>query len=145
MSIDTIDANFIRTFAAEGYVKPALKRGESTFSIPVKVVEAELKKAGLPIGRTPLVCSALRGKKFQEENKILLDHWDGPPSGQSTTVVFHYRVAGTGKGSHGQETPAERAFRLTEKLRGIMKEEIASHGGAEGFIRWVRSDEDDAA
>lgn len=43
-----------------------------------------------------------------------------------------------------EETPAERAFRLTEKLRGLMKDEIAAHGGTEGFMRWVRSDEDAA-
>jgi hypothetical protein len=27
----------------------------------------------------------------------------------------------------------------------LLKDEIAAHGGAEGFIRWVRSDEDDEA
>jgi hypothetical protein len=43
------------------------------------------------------------------------------------------------------ETVSERAFRLTEKLRGLMKDEIAAHGGTEGFMRWVRSDEDEYA
>jgi hypothetical protein len=43
------------------------------------------------------------------------------------------------------ETPAERALRLTEKLRGLMQDEIAAHGGTEGFMRWVRSDEDEEA
>ena len=40
------------------------------------------------------------------------------------------------------ETPEERACRLTEKIRGILKDEIAEFGGAEAFIRWVRSDHD---
>jgi hypothetical protein len=35
-------------------------------------------------------------------------------------------------------------LRVANKLHGLMKEEIAAHGGAEGFIRWVRSDEGDA-
>lgn len=144
-----IDANYIRRFASDGYVKPALTRGESTFSIPVKAVEADLKKIGLPSGRTPLVCSALSGEKFQEENGILLDHWEGPPSRQSTTVVFHFRLAdvATGKLSESRavESPEARAMRLSEKLRGLMKEEIAAHGGTEGYLRWVRSDNEETA
>jgi hypothetical protein len=43
------------------------------------------------------------------------------------------------------ETPEEKAFRLTEALRGLLKDEIAAYGGTEGFMRWVRSDEDEDA
>ena len=42
-----------------------------------------------------------------------------------------------------EESPEERALRLTEKLRGSLKDELAEYGGAEGFMKWVRSDEDD--
>ena len=41
------------------------------------------------------------------------------------------------------ESPEERACRLTEKLRGLLKEELAEYGGAEAFVRWVRSDGDE--
>jgi len=46
-----------------------------------------------------------------------------------------------------EETPSARAFRLTERLRGLLKEEIAAYGGTEAFIRWVRgySEDEDAA
>jgi len=142
----TIDADYIRRFASDTYVKPARQRGDSVISIPVKAVEADLKKVGLQNSRTPLVCSALGGNKFQEENRIVLDHWDGPASRQSTTVVFHFRLRGSEASqglTPGKETPADRAFRLTEKLRGLMKDEIAAHGGAEGYLRWVRSEDED--
>jgi hypothetical protein len=43
------------------------------------------------------------------------------------------------------ETPSERAFRLTEKMRGLLKEELAEYGGGEAFLRWIRSEEEDAA
>jgi hypothetical protein len=69
--------------------------------------------------------------------------------------VVHYRVAEQGRVATSSglvteqpvsESPAERAHRLTEKLRGLLREELAEYGGAEGFIRWVRSDdEEDAA
>ena len=32
---------------------------------------------------------------------------------------------------------------MTEGLCGLLREEIAEIGGAEAFVRWVRSDEDD--
>jgi hypothetical protein len=70
-------------------------------------------------------------------------------------VVVHYRVLSggvTGRANQSEsagralmETPEERAFRLTEKLRGLMKEEIAAHGGAEGYLRWVRGEDEEAA
>lgn len=141
-----VNADSIRKFAVENYVQPARERGQVQFSIPVGPVETILKKAGLPNGRTPLVCSSLRGNKFQNENGIVLERWEGPPSGQSTTVVFHFRFndANASQPTPVTETPEERAFRLTEKLRGFLKEEIAAYGGAEGFMRWVRSDDDES-
>jgi hypothetical protein len=44
-----------------------------------------------------------------------------------------------------EEDPTARAFRLTEKLRGLLKEELAEYGGGEAFLRWVRSEDEDAA
>jgi len=40
------------------------------------------------------------------------------------------------------ESSRDRAYRLTESLRGLLREEIAEHGGAEAFVRWVRSDDE---
>ena len=138
-----VGADDIREFAREKYVEPAKRRGESQFSIAVKAVETGLRPRGLETGRTPLVCTSLSGNKFQRENGIVLDHWDGPPSGKSTTVVYHFRFADTPVTSGGSyETSEQRALRLTESLRGLMKQEIQKHGGTEAFLRWVRSDED---
>jgi len=153
-----IDANYIRQFAREVYLKPALKRGDEVVAIPVKAIEAELKKSGFTSGRTPMVCSALSGKKFQQENEIILDRWEGPASGQSTTVVYYYRRADnlhpSGATSTPEsvsapaavsESPEARAKRMVEGLKGLLRDEIAAYGGTEGFMRWVRSDEDEAA
>jgi hypothetical protein len=153
-----IDANYIRQFAKEFYLKPALNRGDEVVAIPVKAVETELKKSGFTSGRTPMVCSALSGKKFQQENEIILDHWEGPASGQSTTVTYYYRWAGAQRKSGTAsvpgpgkapaallEDPEARAKRMVEGLRGLLREEIAAYGGTEGFMRWARSDEDEAA
>lgn len=147
----TINADYIRKYAAENYIKPARNRGESKIAIPVGKIEADLRKVGLETGRAPAVCSALRGRKFQKENEVLLDHFEGPPSGQSTTVVFHYLLpeakasVGTPESKvqpEAKETSEEWALRLTGKLRGLLKEELAEYGGGEAFLKWMRSEDD---
>ena len=40
------------------------------------------------------------------------------------------------------EDALARAKQLTEALRGLLKEELRKHGGAEAFVRWIRSDKD---
>jgi hypothetical protein len=42
------------------------------------------------------------------------------------------------------ETPEEWAHRVTGKLRGLLKEEMAAFGGGEAFLRWVRSGDEGA-
>jgi bisphosphoglycerate-dependent phosphoglycerate mutase len=88
---------------------------------------------------------------------LVIEGVDGPPKKLSTTVVVRYRVANpeANTGSTGLkekleqaspvETPEEWALRVTGKLCGLMKDEIAAMGGGEAFLRWVRGyDEEDA-
>jgi hypothetical protein len=46
--------------------------------------------------------------------------------------------------SSKEETPEAWAHRLTGKLYGLLKEEMAACGGGEAFLRWVRSEDEDA-
>lgn len=147
----------IRAFAKAKYVNPAVRSGKTQFSIRVRDVVNELKPEGFPQHNTPQVCNALTGRKFLRENGIEIDKVEGPPSGQGPRVVVYYRVGSSNASAVKQleqstensevpiETRSERAFRLTEKLRGILKEELAEYGGGEAFIRWVRSDDEEAA
>ena len=147
----------IRKVAQTRYVQPAIRSGRRELSINVKDLLGDLRAEGFPTHHTPQICSALRTTKFLRENGLEIEEVVGPPSKQSTTVVVKYRVkdAGAGSATSGsrlaegmepeQEDPSDRAFRLTEKLRGLLKEELAEYGGAEAFLRWVRSEDKDAA
>jgi hypothetical protein len=150
----------IRNLAEIRYVRPAIRAGKHQFSIRVRDVLNDLEEGGKSgAGRTPQVCSTLQTKKFLNANGLEIESVDGPPKKQSPTVVVHYRVranppasgetpkSGTGPVVAGlSESPSDRALRLTEKLRGLLKEEMASYGGGEAFLRWVRGhDEEDAA
>lgn len=145
-------SDLIRSWAKEKHVEAARSSGLAGFSIAVRDILNELKDKGLPPGHTPQVCNALRSSKFVRENGLAIVSVDGPPSLQSPTVVVHYRFLESGTAEQkssadpeatrpASETPEEWAYRLTEKLRGLFKEELAEFGGAEAFMRWVRSDD----
>jgi hypothetical protein len=141
----------IRKLAKARYVDPAISAGKQDFAIRVRDISKEMSAEGLSAtGHTPQICSALRAGKFLRENGLEIRKVEGPPSGQSPTVVFHYKVVDRSSGPVGsksggnsrratQEDPDAWAERVTSKIRGLLKDEIAQFGGAEGFIRWVRS------
>jgi hypothetical protein len=150
----------IRDVAESRYVKPAIQGGKAEFSIKVRDILNDLRTSGFPSGHTPQVCSVLQTAKFLRENGLEITEVEGPPSRQSTTVVVKYRVVRPGSqpsvmklteptppslSSPEGETAEARAERITKGLRGLLKEEMAEFGGAEGFLRWVRGyDEEDS-
>ena len=141
----------VRTVALEKFVKQAVRAGKSRFSVPVRDLMSHLQAGGFPERNWPQVCTAIQAGKFLRENGLEIEGVDGPPKKQSPTVVVRYRLAPPGETSvvgapglttGGRETNTESpeawASRMTERLRGLMKEEIAARGGAEGYMRWVR-------
>jgi hypothetical protein len=133
-------AELIRERAWTQYIQPRLLEGQAEIAVKIRLLMREMEAEGFPTNQPRLFCKALQKNSFLRE-KGLRVRVEGPPSGTSTTVVLHFTSTGTA--SPATETPAERAHRLTEKLRGLMKNEIAARGGTEGFLRWVRSDEDE--
>ena len=143
----------IRDIAKEKYISPAIKAGKTTVSLRVRDLMEDIRQEGIsPDQKTPQFCTAIQKPGFLRENRLEIEQVDGPPSKRSTTVVVHFRILSDEKRTADieapkgiAETPSERAFRLTEKLRGLLKDEIAAYGGTEGFMRWVRSDDNEEA
>src|ERR1035438_3427564 len=77
-------ADRVREHARHEYIEPARRRRDPT----VRIVAGEVQKAVRLSNRVALVCQALKSHKFLEENHLVLEKWDGPPSGMSTTVIF---------------------------------------------------------
>ncbi|MGA2249008.1 hypothetical protein [Terracidiphilus sp.] len=135
-------------------MKPKLIAGATKFSVAVRDVMNDLVSVGFPPANIPQVCSALRKRQFLREHHLEIESIDGPPQKMSPTVVYHYRVINP-EGAQPplptqavnvveQEDSESWALRVTEKIRGLLKDEIAAFGGTEGFIRWVRSEDEDA-
>jgi len=118
----------IRSHVTEVYLKPAIRKGERTFTVNVGAVH---KALGLT-NRVPQVCAALESRKLLDENHLQVISKSGPPSGQSTTVTFTYEIL-----------PQERGFATAanplSELRGLAKDIFRKLGGGEAFIRNERS------
>jgi len=121
-------SNLARTHVRDRYLRPAIKRGEHTVSVNVGVVHKALGFTN----RVPLVCAALKSKRFLEENGLRIIRQTGPPSGQSTTVTFTYELSATNmrRGDFSGELP---------DIRGIARELFRKLGGGESFIQKERS------
>ena len=87
-------ADRIRKHVMERHVRPFLKSDEATLSIRAGDV---VRGMGL-VNRTPNVCSALEGRRFQQEAQragLAFVGRTGPH--RSTTTTFHYERVGTPK------------------------------------------------
>src|ERR1035437_9324410 len=127
----TTHADRVREHARLEYVEPARRRREST----IRIVAGEVQKAVRLSNRVALVCQALKSHKFLDQNHLILEKWDGPPSGMSTTVIFTYHLL-----DDAGQTPSESAEWMFFQLRGIGKEVFQSLGGGEAFIRKEREE-----
>lgn len=146
-------ADTVRATALQRYVQPAKRAGRIEFSIAVKDLLKDLEEVNFPLNYTPLVCNSIKTKGFQRDNGLEITEIEGPKSQTGTRVVVHYRLLNDKGGMAAQfpqkdrqnELQPERALRIAEGLQGLLQQEIASFGGTEAFIRWVRSDDEDAA
>jgi hypothetical protein len=122
------DSDIVRSHVRDVYVKSAIQRGEKFFKVNAGTVHKTLTLNN----RVPLVCAALKSKKFLEENHLKLVSQTGPPSGQSTTVTFTYEILTS------NVAPAS-SHKTLIALRGIARDVFQKLGGGEAFIRSERS------
>ncbi len=146
-----------RQFAEKEYVLPA-----SPTRAPIRIrhgdIQASLRRLGMPAQNANQVGTSLESEKFWKPRGLKLCS----PKGQSRSSdsVYEFRFAdldtlvgdstfssGSGPAAVASisEEPRDRAKRVVDGLFGLLKEEIASYGGTEAFMRWVRSEEDEAA
>ena len=124
------DADRIRMIGKEKYVVPARARNDSRFSIRAGDVVRELKLSGVN-----QVCSALKTRKFLQDNNLRLAGSSGPRSGQSTTVIYTYEFIGTPANTNQQQNRQD----AWNRLRGALKDVFAELGGGENYLRNERA------
>jgi hypothetical protein len=137
----------VRAVALEKFIHPAVRAGKVQLSVAVRDVMRHLQADGFPERNWPQVCTAIQAQKFLRANGLEIESVEGPPKKQSPTVVVRYRVLDVTRTrmpsiaeapKSEDESPEAWAHRMTERLRGRLKDEIADFGGSEAFMRWVR-------
>lgn len=131
------DSERVRIYVKTHYIQPARKAGSSSVTIRAGEVHRALK---WDLRKVPQVCSALSTKKFMKSAGVELIERKGPPSGQSTTVEFTYRLVDdqTRKIERSkEEKPIANGAGLLA-LYGIAKEAFQQLGGGEAFLKAER-------
>jgi hypothetical protein len=124
----------VRDYARRQYIDAARRRGESV----VQIIAGDVHKALGFSNRIAVVCNGLSSKSFLQENRIVLESREGPPSLVSTTVRFTYRLLQENGDRPGSQSPFLG-------LRGIAKQVFQALGGGEAFIRAERDQFDKPA
>jgi hypothetical protein len=117
----------VREWVQNHIVQPARARGDRLITVTAGEVHNQL---GLT-NRVPVVCQALRSKRFLEANHLVLKDVTGPPSGLSTTVKFTYEIVSGDSGAKGRHPLWD--------LLGIGKTVFRELGGGENFIKSERA------
>ena len=131
----------VRTYVREHYILPARKLGATAVTVRAGEVHRAL---GWDLKRVPQVCSALSTRKILRSANVELLERKGPPSGQSTTVEFTFKLLGPDEDSSNAllaDNPDKRTPNGSglESLFGIFEEEFRALGGGEAFLRAERS------
>lgn len=119
----------VRRSAVEHYIKPARKRGDKIVTIHSGTLERMLvERKLLQPNRFPIVCNALRSKKFAQENSLELQETISPAaSRQSSTVSFVFSLKPE---TTTRKDSSEPTF---DQLRGILQGSYRKLGGARKF------------
>jgi hypothetical protein len=126
-----VTSDQIRQHAAEKYVVPARKAHLGEFEIVAGDLHRDLRLQN----RVPLVCAALRSKKFLTENSLVLVDQSGPPSGMSTTVRFKYRFRQQPDQKESSEAPLDKSiYHKIRELYGVAGELYRSLGGGKQVL-----------
>ena len=137
----------VRRAAAQEYVEPARKRGDTTVKIHSGTLGKSLVANNLLApNRFPIICNALKSAKFQKENDLTLLEVESPPtalSGRSSTLTFVYRLeTHQSIDPRGNGAP-QKGVVTFEQLRGILSDTYKRLGGAEAFHRAERESWDE--
>ncbi len=136
----------VRELVIRDYIQPARVGNRRRFAITQGELKAKMVELGFPARNANQIGTSIEADFFLKNNGLRLCS----PKSQSrkNEAVYEFEFVDTVQGkpavsTGAVETPEQRAERLLGRLLGLMKDEIAAHGGTEGYMRWVRSDDED--
>lgn len=131
------DSDRVRSYVKNHYIVPARQSGAGTVTVRAGDVHRALN---WDLKKVAQVCSALSTQKFLKFAGVELVEKMGPPSGQSTTVEFIFRILSEKSGAEAQPgngRPVANGAGLLE-LYGILADAYKQLGGGEEYLRRER-------
>ena len=132
------DSDLVRAYVTNHYIVPARRSGSGTVTVRAGDVHKAMK---WDLKKVPQVCSALSTRKFLNSANVELLEKKGPPSGQSTTVEFTFRLLQPGAGDQApqpKEKPVANGAGLMA-LYGILADTFKQLGGGEAYLKAERA------
>ena len=123
----------VQQYFQDNYVNPARRRGQAEIDVKAGDIHSKLGWTR----RVPLVCAALSSRKLQRNVGVRLRGREGPPSGQSPTVVFHYEIL-SNAGVPGANSGKHPSGIGLMDLYGIGADAFRQLGGGEKYLRSER-------
>jgi hypothetical protein len=123
----------VQRFFQSNYVIPARQRGQATVEVKAGEIHSKLGWSR----RVPVVCAALSSQKLQRNVGVRLKEKNGPPSGQSPTVIFRYEIL-------DREASSAPGVTSPPPKRGLLASYgVAAHlyrqvGGGDAFLKAER-------
>lgn len=131
------DSERVRSYVKDHCIDPARRAGAVTVTVRAGEVHRALK---WDLKKVPQVCSALSTRKFLRSAGVELVAKKGPPSGQSTTVEFTFRLLNDNQDTFSPrktEKPIPNGAGLME-LYGILADTFRELGGGEAYLKAER-------
>jgi hypothetical protein len=125
----------VQRYFEDNYVIPARQRGQAKVDVKAGDIHSKLGWTR----RVPLVCAALSSKKLQRKVGVRLKGKEGPPSGQSPTVVFHYEILTSAEASATNSNKHPSGIGLMD-LYGIGADAFRQLGGGEEYLHREREE-----
>jgi hypothetical protein len=134
------DSESVRVYVNDHYIVPARRSGAGTVTVRASEVHRAMN---WDLRKVSQVCSALSTRKFLRAASVELIARKGPPSGQSTTVEFVFKLLEIGPPQPSALQDQNRENRKPKlgslmAAYGILKDAYREFGGGEAYLKAER-------
>ena len=134
------DSELVRVYVKDKYILPARRSGARTVTVRAGEVHRAMN---WDLRKVSQVCSALSTRKFLNSAGVELVARKGPPSGQSTTVEFVFKLLeiappkSAAPQTQNREMPKPKLSSLMA-ARGVLEGAYREYGGGEAYLKAER-------
>jgi len=134
------DSELVRVYVNDHYILPARRSGAGTVTVRAGEVHRAMN---WDLRKVSQVCSALTTRKFLNSAGVELIARKGPPSGQSTTVEFVFKLLeiDSPKSSDRQAQQRDKSKPKLSSLMaacGVLEGAYREFGGGEAYLKAER-------